>query len=324
MNHSTLFRWGLRAALAAVAAAFSACTVYEDGYYGGPPPVGGAYVEGGYVDNGYVDSGYAQSGYYYGDRYYQDEWYDDYYDYHPPVYRSYVTYSAAWPYYYGGRYYSYRWWNDNRYRDYCHDHGSNHRRYSKRRSGDELKLVRYHGPDRGRLPSGYHSEKWYKDRGYSLKTNTYRDRDGDLRGRQPSSSRNSRDDDDRPSSQHPRALKQPDKYRYTGSANRESDKSRNSSRSSQNDRSRTSSSEHKKSNSSSNRSSGRDDRPSSQHPRALKQPEKYHYTGSGGGGNRSQSDRSDRNQKSGDRGDRSGGHGGDKGDKDGKSKGKKN
>ena len=300
MNQSSILRWVLPAALAALAGSFSSCTVYDDGgYYGGPPYAGAAYVEGGYVDNGY-----AGGGYYYGDRYYQDEWYDDYYDYHPPVYRSYVTYSAAWPYYYGGRYYSYRWWNDNRYRDYCHDHGSNHRRYSKRRSSDELKLVRYHGPDRGRLPTGYHSEQWYKDRGYSMKKNTYRERDGDLRGRQPSSSRSSRDTDDRPSSQHPRALKQPDKYRYTGNAGRDSDKSNHSNKSS---------SEHKKSGSSSSSSnrSSRDDRPTSQHPRALKQPDKYRYTGTSSGGNQKTNDRS-------------GGHGNGKDDKDGKHKGKKN
>jgi hypothetical protein len=268
------------------AAALSSCTVYEGGYYAEGP----AYAGGGYYNGGYYD-----------------EWSDDYYDYHPPIYRSYVTYAPGWPYYYGGRYYAYRWWDDDRYRDYCHDHGRNHDRYRKRRSSEEMKLVRYHGEDRGRLPSGYHSDQWYKDRGYSLKGNTYRERDGDLRGRQPSSSSRKRDDD-RPSSEHPRALPQPDKYRYTGNRSRDDDRRRSeaerrSSSSSRgaDDRSR-SSSDHRSS-SSSSRSRG-DDRPSSQHPRALQQPDKYRYTGSGG-------DRSERSGHSGHSGDK----GGDKGGK---------
>ena len=265
------FRRLLLAALAA--AGFSACTVYDGGYYAG----GGYYSGGGYYD----------------------EWYDDYYDYHPPMYRSYVTYAPGWPYYYGGRYYAYRWWDDDRYRHYCHDHGGNHDRYRKRRSSEEIKLVRYHGEDRGRLPTGYHSQQWYKDRGYSLKGNTYRERDGDLRGRQPSSSSRQREDK-RPSSEHPRALLQPDKYRYTGSRSSDADRRRSeaerrgSGSARSGDRPRSSSDSRASSSSSHNRG---DDRPSSQHPRALQQPDKYRYTGSGG-----------------DRGGRSS-HGGDKGGK---------
>ena len=52
-----------------------------------------------------------------------------------------------------------------------------------------MKLVRYNERDRrGNLPSGYHSAEWYKNRGYSLKQNTYRERDGDTRGRESSRS----------------------------------------------------------------------------------------------------------------------------------------
>lgn len=244
------------------AAGVSSCTVYE----------GGGYYGGGYYGGGYYGGG----GYY-------DEWDADYYDYHPPIYRSYVTYSAAWPYYYGGRYYSYRWWDDHRYHGYRHDHGGNHDRYRKRRSSEELKLVRYRGEDRGRLPSGYHSDQWYKDRGYSLKGNTYRERDGDLRGRRPSSGSSRSDDyrrppssgDRRPSSDHPRALRQPDQYRYTGDGR--------DNRSSRGDLDRR-----PRSAEPSGRSRG-DSRPSSDHPRALLQPDKYRYTGgdrSGGGGSR--------------------------------------
>jgi hypothetical protein len=270
-------------------AGFASCTVYDESYYAGEPrPSGGGYYAEGArpYGGGYYDEGYGYDG-----------WAEEYYDYHPPVYRSYVTYGSAWPYYYGGRYYSYRWWNDDRYRGYCHDHGSNHDRYRKRRSSEEIKLVRYRGDDRGRLPSGYHSDQWYKDRGYSLKSNTYRERDGDLRGRRPSSSSSSsrdRDDDrrssssssyrkrddDRPTSDHPRAIRQPEKYRYTGSGGSSRDADRR--RSSSSDRSN--SSDHRKSSSSSSGRSQSDHRPTSEHPRAMRQPDKYRYTGSGGDG----------------------------------------
>lgn len=260
-----------------LSAVLSSCTVYEGGYYAGGPAYGG----GGYYSGGYYDGGY------------YDEWYEDYYDYHPPIYRSYVTYAPGWPYYYGGRYYAYRWWDDDRYRQYCHDHGGNHDQYRKRRSSEELKLVRYRGEDRGRLPTGYHSDQWYKDRGYSLKGNTYRERDGDLRGRQPSSSSRQRDDD-RPSSEHPRALLQPDKYRYTGNGSRDEGRRRSESERGNNSPSRSGDDRSRGSSSSSSRSRG-DDRPSSQHPRALQQPDKYRYTGSGG-------EHSDRGRQSGDKG----------------------
>ena len=305
-------RFSIRLALAALAAAsFASCTVYDDRYYAEGPNYGGGYVASG---GGYYDGGYAGG-----------EWYDDYYDFHPPIYRSYVTYGAAWPHFYGGRYYSYAWWNDNRYRNYCHDHGSNHSRYSKRRSGEEMKLVRYRGDDRGRLPTGYHSQQWYKDRGYSLKNNTYREKDGDLRGRQPSSSSNSRDrdnnrgsssssrqrDDDRPTSEHPRAIRQPDKYRYTGSggsSNRDSERHSSSSNSNRDSERRSSnysnsSSNRRDSSSSSSSSSGRsqnDKRPTSEHPRAIQQPDKYRYTG-GGGEKKSSSERGGSNRGSDDK-----------------------
>lgn len=274
----------LLAALAAVGLA--SCTVYDESYYAdGPGPSGGGYYADGPRPSG---GGYYDAGYGY------DEWDDEYYDYYPSTYRSYVTYGNAWPYYYGGRYYSYRWWNDDRYRNYRHDHGSNHNHYRKRRSSEELKLVRYRGDDRGRLPSGYHSEQWYKDRGYNLKSNTYRERDGDVRGRQPSSSssgdRNptrkssssssssSRNrDDDRPTSDHPRAIRQPDKYRYTGSS-RDPER-RSSSSSSQRP---SSSSEARRPTSSSSSRGASDNRPTSEHPRAIRQPDKYRYTGAGG------------------------------------------
>jgi hypothetical protein len=282
-----------RLALAVLAVAgVSSCTVYEGaGYYGGGYSNGGSYGGGYYGGTSYA------GGYYGGGSY--TDWDTDYYAYHPPVYRSYVTYSAAWPYYYGGRYYSYRWWNDDRYRNYCHDHGRNYDQYRKRRSSEEIKLVRYRGEDRGRLPTGYHSDQWYKDRGYSLKGNTYRERDGDLRGRRPTSSSRSEDfrrppsysrpndsrpndsrpnEDRRPSSAHPRALLQPEKYRYTGNGSREAN--------------RGSRSPNTREAAPSSRSRG-DTRPASDHPRALLQPEKYRYTGGGERGNRSGERRSD-------------------------------
>ncbi len=267
-HFAPVLRWLLAAV--AVGSGLASCTVYDDGYYGGGPRYGGGpYYGGGY---GYV----------------YDDWNDDYYSYHPAAYSGYVSYSTRYPYYYGGRYYSYRWWDDDRYSHYRHDHGSNYQRYRHHRSDEELKLVRYRQEDRGQLPTGYHSKEWYKDRGISLKENTYRDREGELHGRQPrssssgssgtkyrhsdssrggSSSSRNRDDDRQPSS-HPRALLQPEKYRYTG----ERETSHRSSSSS--------------SSSSSNRSR-EDHRPTSEHPRALRQPEKYRYTGSAGGGERS-------------------------------------
>lgn len=242
-----------RLALAALAAVgFSSCTVYDDGYYGGGPRYGGGYVATG------VGYGY-------------DDWNDEYYDYHPPTYSGYVTYATRWPHYYGGRYYSYRWWDDDRYGRYRHDHGSNRDRYRHRRSSEEMKLVRYRGPQRGELPSGYHSKEWYRDRGISLKDNTFRERDGEVRGRQPSSSSRSKKDD-RPSSEHPRAMRQPDKYRHTGSGG----SSRNDVRRGSEPERRSSSSSSSSSSASRNRG---DDRPTSEHPRALRQPEKYRYTG---------------------------------------------
>lgn len=275
------------------AAGFTSCMVYEGGGY---------YADGPYYGGG----GYS----------YDDEWGDDfYYGYYPPAYRSYVTWSAAWPYYYGGRYYSYRWWDDHRYRNYCYDHGSNRSHYRKRRSSEEMKLVRYRGPDRGRLPRGYHSEQWYRDRGYSMKSNTYRERDGDLRGRQPSSSSTSRRKaDNRPASEHPRAIRQPDKYRYTGASDRDNRDRASSQRSNEARRSsdarRSSSSsrseEARRSSASGSSRSRSDSRPSSEHPRALQQPDKYRYTGSAGGSSRN--DRSGASRSGASRGgDRDGG-----------------
>jgi hypothetical protein len=254
------------------AAVFSSCTVYDDGYYGGGPVYGaGVGYGGGPVGGGYYDG-----------------WYDDYYDYHPPVFQSYVTFSSAWPHYYGGRYYRSRWWDDKRYWNYRHDHGSNRDRYRKRRSSEELKLVRYRGEDRGRLPTGYHSKRWYQERDYELRSNTYKTRDGDFRGYQPSRSSSQSRPDNRPTSEHPRARLQPEKYRYTGSGSRESDQRRQSEevRRSQENRSQASRSQAQRSQES--RSSGSanrsrpDDRPTSEHPRARQQPEKYRYTGGGG------------------------------------------
>ncbi|MFN0130161.1 MAG: hypothetical protein ACKV19_26140 [Verrucomicrobiales bacterium] len=314
------------------AVGFTSCMVYEGGGY---------YADGPYYEGGGY---YADAPYYGGGGYaYDDDWGDDYYyGYYPPAYRSYVTYSAAWPYYYGGRYYSYRWWDDDQYRHYCYDHGSNGSHYRKRRSSEEMKLVRYHGPERGRLPTGYHSEQWYRDRGYSVKTNTYRERDGDLRGRQPSSSSTSRNKaDSRPTSEHPRAIRQPDKYRYTGSSDRgSSDRSssnRVSSNSGNNDRrssdarrssSSSRSEEGRRSSGSSGSRSRSDSRPTSEHPRALQQPDKYRYTGTAGGGSRNERSGASRgeNRDGGGRGsERSGGGrssgsggGGDKGGKNGK------
>ncbi|QQL45512.1 hypothetical protein [Sulfuriroseicoccus oceanibius] len=62
-------------------------------------------------------------------------------------------------------------WDDH---DDHWDHGD--------RSGD-LKLVKYRqGKHRGDKPKGYHPPEWWKERGYSLKKNTFKDRDGKYRG----------------------------------------------------------------------------------------------------------------------------------------------
>lgn len=257
-----------RLALAACAAVlFPACVVYDD-----YPGSGGGYVSAGYSSGGYYDD--------YG---YSDDYY---YGYHPPTYRSYVTYSTVSPYYYGGRYYSHRWWDEPRYRHYRYDHSHNHRTYRKHRSSNEIRMIR--NQQGGRSPQGYHSRDWYKDRGYSLKRNSYIDRSGETSGREirsgssrddnrrrPSSS--SRDRDNRIESPHPRALQRPDLYRYTGGSDSNRDRSRSSSASHRdNDRSRSSSSA---------RSSGSrvpDTRMASPHPRAQQQPDRYRYTGGGG------------------------------------------
>jgi hypothetical protein len=173
-----------------VICALPSCEVY------GPYP-GGGYVSDGYApayaSGGYASRGYVSDGDYYDDGY--DDWDTDYYSYYPPAYPGYVSYSLAYPHYYGGRYYSYRWWNDDHYRSYRHDHRDNRRRHTAHRNSDELKIVRTSRG--GRTPQGYHSREWYQDRGYNLRGTTFRDRDGDLHGRQSQSRQSNNRDDDR-------------------------------------------------------------------------------------------------------------------------------
>jgi hypothetical protein len=127
---------------------------------------GGAYYDDGYYEPGYVAGpSYVGSGYYYGDHYYRGHYRHDHYDHHD------------------------------------HDDDHHHRGSSRDDDNEKMKLVRYNEQDRRRnLPEGYHSAEWYKSRGYSLKQNTFRERDGDTRGRESSRSRNdnrSRNDDKR-------------------------------------------------------------------------------------------------------------------------------
>ncbi len=141
-----------------------------------------------------------------------DTYSSDYY--YAPGYRPSYYSSIGYHYYSGGRYYrtcpschshpcrcshrssNVRWLSHDR--DWDRSHGRSDRDRDNDRRGNDMKLVRYRQDDHSNLPRGYHSADWYKKRGYSLKQNTYVQRDGDVRGRKPSSSSSSsRRDNDR-------------------------------------------------------------------------------------------------------------------------------
>lgn len=116
-----------------------------------------------------------------------------------PVYRSYNTspyYGSVRPAYYGGSYYGGgygRYYGYDRYRgDECYD---DHRHYSsgdKKKSSSssrDIRITDYNESRKRReLPTGYHPPEWWKDRGYSLEKNTYKNREGDVKGKKSSSS----------------------------------------------------------------------------------------------------------------------------------------
>ena len=128
----------------------------------------------------------------------------------PPVYRSYDSrpyYGSVSPAYYGGSYgpgyttgygrgYAY-----DRYDQYdCDDHGG-HRNYSsseKKKSSSSSRDIRITDYNQSRrreeLPTGYHSPEWWKSRGYSLEQNTYKNRDGEVKGKKSSSSKKKKKD----------------------------------------------------------------------------------------------------------------------------------
>ncbi len=154
------------------------------------------------IDDGYgYDSGYGPA--------HRTTYYETDEVYTRPVYRT--TYVDR-GYYGGGGYSGY-----SSYGSLCHvchhspctcNHGSSwnrdnddhdHRSSSQKRDDDErLKLTRYNQPaNRDNVPKGYHSPEWFKDRGISLKKNTFKDESGDRRGAGPR-----KDDDHRSSSNH--------------------------------------------------------------------------------------------------------------------------
>ena len=107
-----------------------------------------------------------------------------------PVYRGYETpyYGSVRPAYYGGSYGSYSGYDRYRYdRDDCDDNRS-YRRDDDRKKSDsssrDIRITDYNqSRKRGSLPEGYHPPEWWKARGYSLEQNTYKNRDGEERGR---------------------------------------------------------------------------------------------------------------------------------------------
>lgn len=120
----------------------------------------------------------------------------------PPIYRSYNSYpyyGSVRPSYYGGYGSGYygggygRYAGYDRYRgDECYDHYRNdHSRDNKKSSASsrDIRITDYNeSRNRRELPTGYHSPEWWKSRGYSLEKNTYKNRDGDVKGKKSSSS----------------------------------------------------------------------------------------------------------------------------------------
>lgn len=127
-----------------------------------------------------------------------------------PVYRGYNStpyYGSVRPAYYGGGYgggYSSsgygRGYDYGRYdREDCDDH-NDHRHYSSndRKKSDsssrDIRITDYNQSRKRRdLPSGYHPPEWWKARGYSLEQNTYKTRDGDVKGKKSSSKKKNKD-----------------------------------------------------------------------------------------------------------------------------------
>ena len=180
--------------------------VTDGPYYGGG---GGSVYRETYVDDDY-EPGYSSYNRGYGGSY-------------GGGYGGGVVYTNS--YYYGGRYYDSC--------PYCHHHPCTCRsrhsdvRIVRRESHDhdhrsssnnnnskdnDIKLVRYRqGGGHGDLPSGYHDPQWFKNRGISVKQNTFKERDGDLRGRAPSRDNDRHDhdrhDDDKKDDDHKKGKK---------------------------------------------------------------------------------------------------------------------
>ncbi len=184
----------------AAAAFLSSCMVTDGPYYGGGGGGGGG---GSLYRESYVDEDDYSPGYSYGGGYGGGG----------------VVYTNS--YYYGGRYYDYCPYCHHhpctchsrhsdvrivRRESHNHDHDRDHRSSSNSKDND-IKLVRYRqGGSKGDLPSGYHDPQWFKNRGISLKQNTFKDRDGDNRGRS-SSHDNNRHDNDKKDDDHKKGKK---------------------------------------------------------------------------------------------------------------------
>lgn len=116
--------------------------------------------------------GYGSSGYYGSPGVYRT------YDNYPPAY-----YSSGYrrPYYPGS--YGY---NNYRYNqsDCEEDHRKEGSSKKKSTSTRDLRLVDYdQNRHKGDLPDGYHSPEWWKEHGYSLGQNTYKNREGEVKGK---------------------------------------------------------------------------------------------------------------------------------------------
>ena len=124
-----------------------------------------------------------------------------------PVYRTYDAtpyYGSVRPAYYGGGYgggyggsyggYSgYNRYNYGRYNgDDCDYDRNDHHSDSKKKSSSsdrDIRITDYNqSRKRSSLPEGYHPPEWWKERGYSIEQNTYKTRDGEVKGKKSSSS----------------------------------------------------------------------------------------------------------------------------------------
>lgn len=104
-------------------------------------------------------------------------------------YRNYDTYQPGYysggygrPYYGGS--YGYNDYRYNQNRD-CDDNDHSSSSSKKKSSSDrDIRIVDYdQNRRRGDLPDGYHPPEWWKERGYSLSQNSYKTREGDVKGK---------------------------------------------------------------------------------------------------------------------------------------------